>query len=67
MVPRACSGGRSPPIAEKDRKDAREGFANCLKIMPGDGPSKVFLGRIAKFCTTAPNPDWDCVWPLVEK
>jgi hypothetical protein len=51
----------------KDWQEARRGFENCLEIMPGDGPSKVFLGRIAQFCTTAPNPDWDCVWSLVEK
>jgi adenylate cyclase len=51
----------------KDWQGARTAFEGCLKIMPGDGPSKVFLGRIAKFCTTAPSPDWDCVWPLVEK
>jgi hypothetical protein len=35
--------------------------------MPGDGPSKVFLGRIAQFCAAAPSPDWDGVWSLVEK
>jgi hypothetical protein len=51
----------------KDWKEAHAGFEGCLKIMPGDGPSKVFLGRITRFCTTAPSPDWDCVWSLVEK
>jgi class 3 adenylate cyclase len=52
---------------QKNWEAARTGFENCLKIMSGDGPSKVFLGRIAQFCTTAPSPDWDCVWSLVEK
>jgi class 3 adenylate cyclase len=51
----------------KDWKEAHAAFEGCLKIMPGDGPSKVFLSRIAQFCTTAPSPDWDCVWSLVEK
>jgi adenylate cyclase len=51
----------------KEWEEARTGFEGCLKIMPGDGPCKVFLGRVAQFCTTAPSPDWDCVWSLVEK
>ena len=51
----------------KDWKEARADFENCLEIIPGDGPSKVFLGRIAQFCTAAPSPDWDGVWSLVEK
>jgi adenylate cyclase len=51
----------------KDWHEALAGFEGCLEIMPGDGPSKVFLSRIAQFCTTAPGPDWDGVWSLVEK
>ena len=51
----------------RDWDQARAAFDGCLKIMPGDGPSKVFLSRIAQFCTTAPSPDWDCVWSLVQK
>ena len=51
----------------KDWREAHAGFEGCLKIMPGDGPSKVFLGRIAQFCTASPSPDWDGVWALVEK
>ena len=47
--------------------EARAGFESCLRIGPGDGPSKVFLSRIAQFCTAAPSPDWDGVWSLVEK
>jgi adenylate cyclase len=51
----------------KDWQEAQAAFEGCLKIMPGDGPSKVFLSRIAQFCATGPNPDWDGVWSLVEK
>lgn len=51
----------------KNWDEAHAGFENCLEIMPGDGPSKVFVDRIAQFCATAPSPDWDCVWSLVEK
>ena len=48
-------------------EEARAGFESCLAIMPGDGPSKVFLNRIAQFDTAAPSPDWDGVWSLAEK
>ncbi len=51
----------------KEWQEARAAFENCLTIMPGDGPSKVFLGRIAQFRCSAPSPDWDGVWSLVEK
>ena len=51
----------------KNWEEARAAFEGCLEIMPCDGPSKVFLGRIAQLCTTAPSPDWDCVWSLAEK
>jgi len=51
----------------KEWQEARAAFENCLTMMPGDGPSKVFLGRIAHFRYNAPTPDWNCVWPLVEK
>jgi class 3 adenylate cyclase len=48
-------------------EEARAGFESCLAIQPGDGPSKVFLDRIAQFCSAAPSPDWDGVWSLAEK
>jgi adenylate cyclase len=48
-------------------EEARAGFESCLAIAPDDEPSKVFLSRIAQFCVTAPSPDWDGVWSLVEK
>jgi class 3 adenylate cyclase len=47
--------------------EARAGFEACLSIVPCDGPSKVFLNRIAAFCTTPPSVDWNGVWSLTEK
>ena len=49
------------------RAASRSGFAGCLKIMHGDGPSKAFLGRVAQFHAAAPSADWDGVWSLAEK
>jgi adenylate cyclase len=48
-------------------EEARIGFEACLAIDPCDPPSKVFLGRIAQFRTTAPCTSWNGVWSLVEK
>jgi class 3 adenylate cyclase len=47
--------------------DARTGFTNCLSIMPDDGPSRVFLDRLAGFQRRSPGPDWNGVWTLAEK
>ena len=47
--------------------EARAAFGNCRTIMPDDGPSKVFLGRIDQFHATAPATDWNGVWALAEK
>ena len=49
------------------REEARIGFEACLAIDPCDPPSRVFLGRIAQFGTTAPCTSWNGVWSLVEK
>jgi class 3 adenylate cyclase len=51
----------------KEWEEARAGFEGCLKMMPNDGPSNVFLGRIAQFHATVPSPDGDGVWSLAEK
>jgi class 3 adenylate cyclase len=51
----------------KNWGEARAGFEGCLEIVPGDGPSTALLRRIAQFCTTAPDLDWDGVWSLTEK
>jgi len=66
----ACRDAFSEALTAYRRKDweqARAGFEDCLEIMPGDGPSKVYLDRLAQFCTVPPGPDWDGVWALAKK
>jgi class 3 adenylate cyclase/HAMP domain-containing protein len=41
---------------------AREGFTACLALRAGDGPSKLFLARIAQLENRAPSGAWDGVW-----
>jgi class 3 adenylate cyclase len=51
----------------RDWDAARAGFESCLAIVPGDGPSKIFINRISGFRSNTPSPDWDGVWSLAEK
>ena len=51
----------------RDWEKALAGFEDCLAIVPCDAPSKLFLGRIARFRVTAPCPEWNGVWSLEEK
>jgi adenylate cyclase len=51
----------------QDWRGARTAFEACLRTTPGDGPSKVFLGRVDRLCTAVPSRDWNGVWSLVEK
>ena len=45
---------------------AKSAFRAALEAMPDDGPSKVFLARIARL-EHAPAAEWDGIWRLSEK
>ncbi|TGN80564.1 HAMP domain-containing protein [Bradyrhizobium yuanmingense] len=47
--------------------EARAAFNAALEAVPGDGPSRTMLGRIAQFAANPPDPDWDGVWRLEQK
>ena len=64
---RDAFGAALAAYRRKNWGEARAGFEGCLEIVPGDGPSTALLRRIAQFCTTAPDLDWDGVWSLKEK
>ncbi len=51
----------------QDWSGAKTAFANCLEIMPGDGPSTVFLDRIDHLVASPPGEDWDGVWVMDRK
>jgi adenylate cyclase len=42
-------------------------FEICRRLAPDDGPSRVYLERIAHLRCNPPPPDWDGVWRLAEK
>jgi class 3 adenylate cyclase len=51
----------------QDWNAAKTAFADCLYIMPGDGPSTMFLGRIGHLAATPPGADWDGTWVMDRK
>jgi class 3 adenylate cyclase len=46
---------------------ATAAFAAALKILPDDGPSRVFAERVVQLEADPPPADWDGVWSLREK
>ena len=52
---------------KQDWDAAEAAFNECLKLAPGDGPSRVFLERIRAFREAPPPADWDGVWVAVGK
>ena len=47
---------------EQDWDGAQARFEECLRIMPDDGPARVFLDRIGLLRSAPPGPRWDGVW-----
>lgn len=47
--------------------DARAAFNAALESVPGDGPSRTMLARIAQFEAKPPSADWDGAWRMDSK
>src|SRR5438270_5526337 len=43
-------------------EEAEAGFGKCLALDPEDGPSRVFISRIAHFRAQPPGADWTGAW-----
>jgi adenylate cyclase len=41
---------------------AAESFRHCLKLAPGDGPSRLYLRRVIQYAKTPPPANWDGVF-----
>ncbi|HEY8099252.1 MAG TPA: adenylate/guanylate cyclase domain-containing protein [Burkholderiaceae bacterium] len=48
-------------------EEARAAFEECLKVKPDDGPSLLFIERIAVLKGKDLTEQWDGVWRLTEK
>ncbi len=42
-------------------------FQRCLELKPDDGPSSLYIERIAGLRKQPPPPNWDGVWRLMKK
>ena len=51
----------------RDWDDAHARFASCLRHAPEDGPSQLFLERIAVLRNEPPPADWGGIWRFAEK
>ena len=47
--------------------DAQSRFEGCLRHVPEDGPSHLFLDRIATLRKESPPADWDGIWHFTDK
>ncbi|OKO71823.1 adenylate/guanylate cyclase domain-containing protein [Bradyrhizobium sp. AS23.2] len=47
--------------------EARTAFNAALEAVPGDGPSRTLLARIAQFEANPPDAGWDGAWRLEQK
>ncbi|MGY4428186.1 class 3 adenylate cyclase [Bradyrhizobium sp. F1.13.1] len=47
--------------------EARTAFNAALEAVPGDGPSRAMLARIARFEANPPDEGWDGAWRLEQK
>jgi adenylate cyclase len=51
----------------RDWDEAQTHFESCLGTNMEDGPTQLFLERIAQLRNTPPPADWDAIWRLTEK
>ncbi len=47
--------------------EARQAFQKCLELVPGDGPSQIYVERCDVFIQNPPPADWDGVFVMTTK
>ncbi|HOO72122.1 MAG TPA: tetratricopeptide repeat protein [Spirochaetota bacterium] len=52
---------------QKKWDDAIKAFEMALKIVPDDGPSKLYLQRSSEYRLNPPGEDWDGVFVMTTK
>ena len=48
-------------------QEAKEKFKKCLELVPGDGPSEIYIERCDHFITNPPPQNWDGVFVMTTK
>jgi adenylate cyclase len=52
---------------QRDWDTAERQFRRCLELNPKDGPSALYIERVAALRATPPPADWDGVWRFTHK
>jgi len=52
---------------QRNWKDAKEAFNRALKVVPEDGPSKLYVERCNEYLKRPPEDDWDGVFVMKTK
>ncbi len=52
---------------QRQFKESKEYFKKSLEIVPGDGPSRIYIERCDAFIQNPPPPDWDGVFVMTTK
>lgn len=47
--------------------EAKDLFKKCVELVPGDGPSQIYIERCDIFIKNPPPPDWDGVFVMTTK
>lgn len=47
--------------------EAKKHFEKCLELVPGDGPSQIYVERCEVFMSAPPPADWDGVFVMTSK
>ncbi len=47
--------------------EAKTYFQKCLELVPGDGPSEIYIERCEAFIKSPPPEDWDGVFVMKTK
>lgn len=51
----------------KQFEEAKKYFKKCLDIVPGDGPSQIYIDRCDAFILNPPPENWDGVYKMTTK
>ncbi|MEZ4765043.1 MAG: adenylate/guanylate cyclase domain-containing protein [Calditrichia bacterium] len=52
---------------EREWENAESAFRKCLRLMPDDGPSSLYLKRVQEFAKNPPPPNWNRVYQMTTK
>jgi adenylate cyclase len=52
---------------QREWANAEKAFRQCLRILPDDGPSRIYLRRVLEFAKNPPPDNWNRVYEMTSK